>query len=509
MKKLLSFSLNKQSEEPLAHQLERNLRAAIIAGQIEPGQKLPGIRSIAEELDISVATVRLALDGLTAHGLVTAKHGTGNYVSEEAPQRLAGLTTDKSSATNTTVIAAARLDGVSDGSKVPPSTLSARAQLIDRLFDAEDFHSRYDDSVEIDFRPGAPPLIDTADNKHWQRVLAQWCREAPFTALKSCEPGGLPSLRESLAIWLRQTRGVICDQENIVIVNGAQQARHLLARLLIDKGTTIAFEDPGSIFAKLSFTSQGAALKAIPVDDSGLPTSELDAIECKLIYVSPSAQFPTGAMLTPHRRRQVARWARKTGALIMEDDNNCEFQYDCRPSPSIQSMAPESTIYLGSFSQNLAPSLRLGYLVVPNSLREPVSRMKWLADRYSSPIIQHLLDTLIRSGFLEKHLLRSRAVSEYKRKVLLNELQDPLAEIFRFIPVKGGLHQTVWLHSTVDDTRLAARCFQKGVGVVPVSPCFIERSRPGLMLNFSSLSDAQIRNGIKIICTTAGEIYDG
>ena len=377
-------------------------------------------------------------------------------------------------------------------------------------FARTNFHARYDEAVEIDFRVGAPPA-KILGGSGWQDALTRWSRRCIEIPRGHNNPAGLLELRQQIAKWLRQQRHLECDEENIFILSGAQQARNLICRLFVDQNTPVAFEEPGSLFARLCLESYGATIIPIHVDGSGLVTSELT--QCvkpipKILYLTPSAQFPTGAILSRSRRTQVAKWAQENNSLIIEDDNNCEFTYDSRQSAAVYSFAPERTIYIGTFSQLLEPSWRVSYLVLPRSMREPFYRLKWLSDRCSSPLVQELVLELMESGFLRRHLKKAQKSCEQRREIMLKELEKFPADLIQFSPTKGGLHQAVWFPSRVNDIEIFSRCFEKNVGVLPLSPYFAGNpAAPGILLNFSSLDEAQMKEGMNRIATVLEDAY--
>ena len=367
------------------------------------------------------------------------------------------------------------------------------------VFDKTPFFARYDEPVEIDFRAGHPPT-EALSGTAWENALSKWSDRCVNIPRGHNNPAGMLDLRRQIAKWIHQQRNIDCNEENIFIVNGAQQARNLICKLLVDSGTNVAFEDPGSMFAKLSFEGSGATICPVSVDGSGIIASELIDKEGRapdLVYLTPSAQFPTGAVLSRARRLQIAAWAKEHNVILIEDDNNCEFTYESRQSPALYSFAPENCIYIGTFSQLLEPSWRLAFLLVPDRMRDAFYRSKWLTDRCSSPLVQTLVLELMETGFLKRHLKRSQTLCESRREKLLHELGQISKDLVNYTNAKGGLHQALWLQSSINDIEIFQKCFEEGLGVLPISPYFQRQpAPPGLILSFSAVEEDKISDGI-------------
>jgi GntR family transcriptional regulator / MocR family aminotransferase len=506
---LENIALDEESSTPLFEQLAQEIRRVITHGAIVPGDKLPPIRTLSAQLNVSLATVRRAMEELESQGWIIKRHGGGTYVSDQAlvSKAVAGHGVSPSATGSSMVrpLALERGEGEAGDALV---ALTGPARRVNKHFDAAKFYARYDEKVDVDFRVGAPPA-NVFGGMRWSDSISDWVTDLVSLPREFTDPGGFMPLREAICSWLNSARGLRCTPENLFIVSGGQQARHIASRLLINAGTEVAIEDPGSMFARLMFQSYGATMVPVAVDDSGIVLDELNRCSAsKLLYLTPSAQFPTGGVLPMSRRERIASWAQSSDVFIIEDDNNCEFVYESRLPSAIASLAPDNTIYMGSLSQLFSPAWRVGYLVVPRRLRAITFRLKWLLDRCTTPIGQLLLWKLFKGKYLEQHAKRSRQAAELRRNSLIAALRDMELPGSTFTPVKGGLHQTVWLPAQINDVAVFEKCFDMGVGVLPVSPFYLTQpARPGVLLNFSAISDEQIRRGLSVIKEVIGELH--
>jgi len=334
----------------------------------------------------------------------------------------------------------------------------------------------------------------------WETALRAWIDECTHTTLKLTEPAGMPELREQVANWLRASRGMTCSANDIVIVNGAQEGRDLVARLLIDRGRPVVVEEPGSVMHRAFLQANGANLIPVNSDDSGLIIDELENVqEPALLYVCPSSQFPTGAVLSKNRRLHIIDWASINNSIIVEDDSGCEFTYESRVTSSIHSSdTHDRTIYISSLSHIIPPSWRVGFMVVPKRIRPTLVRLKSLTSRCTSPVVQRLVLKLFESGFMEEQVRKLQRICEQRRQAMLDELKTWPPELATYSPVKSGFLQTIWLPSAVGDVEIYRQCLDKGIAVVPVSPCFLKPpARPGLIINFAATPAEKMAEGLK------------
>src|SRR5918999_2602281 len=311
---------------PLRAQLEDQLRDAVRAGRLGPGAALPSSRALARELSVSRGVVVEVYAQLAAEGYLVARQGAPTRVSEAA-------------------------------SPGPGATPAAAAERPPRY----------------DFRTGRPD-ISMFPRGAWLASLRRALRDAPDARLDYGDPRGAPELRGALARYLGRVRGVACDPERVVVTSGMAQGMALFARALTAGGARrIAMEDPSSAPGRAQLAANGLEIVPIPVDEDGLRTQTLGAVEVGAVMITPAHQFPLGVVLAPARRAALLDWAAHTGAVVLEDDYDAEYRYDRQPVGAVQGLAPELVAYAGSTSKTLAPGLRLGWLVVPDHLLDAVT----------------------------------------------------------------------------------------------------------------------------------------
>ena len=322
------------------------------------------------------------------------------------------------------------------------------------------------------------------------------------------DPRGDPALRRALQAYLARAKGLACDVEQLVIVNGSQQAIDLCARLLVDPGETVVVENPGYRMAHHVFEAAGAVLHGVDVDPQGLQTDALDQVtQARLAYVTPTHQFPLGSFLAVSRRNALLRWAAARDAWIIEDDYDSEYRFGVRPEATLQSMDERGlVIYVGTFSKTLSPQLRLGYMVLPARLASLFAAAKRLVDRHAPSAPQRTLAALLESGVYERHVRRIRRMQHARQSALLASLQQHLAGRITVQGAASGLHVVAWIEgfTSRQEGALVAAGLREGVQVHPLSPLYVadphpsKASRPaGLVLGYALLTPAQIEQGVR------------
>jgi GntR family transcriptional regulator/MocR family aminotransferase len=469
---------------PIYRQIYERLREGIMSGEFPPGTRLPSTRALATELGVSRRTALVSYEQLLAEGYVVGRVGSGTAV---AP----GLTASRGLPSRRATDGRARrpLRLASFGRRLADSVQSFRGALSGAAL-------RYDFRYPL-------PAVDVFPWVQWRRLTARCLRQASIGFLSYGPPQGYEPLRSAIAQYLYRSRGFTCDPAHIIIVGGSQQALDLTARVLVDPDDTIVIEDPQYPGARQVFAAAGARLVPIAVDAKGLDPGKLGARGggARLAYVTPSHQFPTGAVLPLERRLALLHWAEKTGALVVEDDYDSEYRFQGHPIAAIKSLDHAGrVIYIGTFSKLVFPALRLGYLVVPSELAPAFAAAKFLADRHAPTIEQAVMAEFIVEGHFDRLLRRLRKRVAARRTALLEALHDYLGDRVTVSGTNAGIHVLLWLRDVPPGElpTLVGRAAAAGVGVYPSTPCYMTPPPRGeLVLAYASMSAEDIRSGIR------------
>jgi GntR family transcriptional regulator/MocR family aminotransferase len=315
------------------------------------------------------------------------------------------------------------------------------------------------------------------------------------------DPAGYRPLREAIATHLGAFRGVRCSADQIIMVHGVQQGLDLAARTLLEPGDPVGMEDPGYPGARGAFLAAAASVMSVPVDAEGLRVRELKHLPAvpRIVYVSPSHQFPLGVAMGWQRRLSLLRWARRHGAWIVEDDYDSEYRYRGRPLTALRGLDEDDRVlYLGTFSKTLLPTLRSGYLVLPHDLVEPFLRLRVQVDLFPPLLEQMMLTDFLGEGHFARHIRRMRKLYRRRRDCLLAEGRRRLAGRLELIADETGLRLVGWLPSNADDTRVARVAAEWEVECLPISMFYqAAPPRPGLVLGFAASDEAAIRAGVE------------
>jgi len=332
----------------------------------------------------------------------------------------------------------------------------------------------------------------------WRRMLLRHARRTSVRALDYGPTGGSVALREAISVHLRRTRAVLCDPSQVIVVSGSQQALDLVARVLIERGDRIAVEDPCYQGTREVLRASGARLLAVPVDRDGLNPGRLPE-GTRMVFVTPSHQFPTGAILSLPRRLQLVDWARRVDALVVEDDYDGEYRYEDQSLQSLQGLDAEGrVIYIGTFSRTVFSSLRIGYLVVPKPLISVFTSAKWLCDRHTATLEQETLAEFITSGLYERHLRRVRRRNAARREALREAIGKYLGDRVEVTGFGAGAHVALWPAARVSETDVIAAAAKLGVAVYGISRYFLSAPpRKGFMLGYSRMTENDIREGVR------------
>ncbi|HJS47624.1 MAG TPA: PLP-dependent aminotransferase family protein, partial [Gemmatimonadales bacterium] len=376
----------------------------------------------------------------------------------------------------------------------PPRRLSACAG---RLGDLGWFEEHHADRVRA-FRANQPAL-DLFPTALWAQVAARRLRRAPPGLLLGCEPMGHLLLREEVARYLVTSRGARCAPEQVAIVSGVQEALDVVARLLLDPGDRVAMESPGYLGATRVFEAAGAAISPVRVDAEGLDPADPALRGVRLVYLTPAHQFPLGAALGLSRRLALLEWAAASGALVLEDDYDSEYRYSGKPLPALQGLDQHGQVLLaGSFGKVLFPSLRLGYLVVPPDLVDPVRSLLSITRRHAPLLDQAVLADFLAGGHFGRHLRRMREVYSERLGVLTECVGMRLAGLLDLPPVEAGLQTVGLLRGGIRGRAAAEVAAARGLEVTDIGRYSHGRAAPeGLVLGFAAVPPAEIRRGVR------------
>ncbi|HEY1470500.1 MAG TPA: PLP-dependent aminotransferase family protein [Candidatus Acidoferrum sp.] len=465
--------LSRTSSTPLTRQIYSWFRQAILQGTMRCGERLPSTRELAEHLHISRTVAVLAYEQLLAEGFIAGRGGSGTYVSE----------------------------GLATGPRSVPATL-AKVKLSSFGHSVEAATSRVNypnarASLHFDFAYGQSN-VEIFPFEMWRRMLLRHARMAPVRELDYGPAAGSRALREAIAVHLRRSRAVACDASQVIVVSGSQQALDLIARVLIEPGDRVAIENPIYQGTSEILRTAGARLLPVPVDREGLRPASLPK-HARMAFVTPSHQFPTGAVLPLARRLELLDWARRKDAVVVEDDYDGEFRYQEQPLESLQGLDTEGrVIYIGTFSRTIFSALRIGYLIVPRSLVAAFTSAKWLCDRHTATLEQETLAEFIASGLYERHLRRVRRRNAANRDVLMESIHRHLGNRVEVTGDGAGAHIVLWPRKQISESSVIEKAAARGVGVYAISGYFLTRpSRSGLMLGYSRMTKEQIREGIR------------
>ncbi len=338
----------------------------------------------------------------------------------------------------------------------------------------------------------------------WKQLTAQRLRLQGESLLRYGDPQGYLPLREAIAAHVHQTRGVICDARQVIVLTSSQQALQLIATLLLDSGDSVWMEEPGYTGARNAFISAGAALTPVAVDGDGLRVDP-SLPDPRLIYLTPSHQYPTGAALSLARRLALLALADRQQAWIVEDDYDSEFHYDGLPIPAMQGLDRRGRVlYLGTFSKSLFPSLRLAYLIVPPTLVDAFVTARTVYDGHSAQLMQAVTAEFIRQGHFAAHIRYMRQLYRSRRDTLLAEVREKLGHFATPAPAAGGLQLSVWLPPG-QEAALSRQAQRLGILTPGLTAQYqtAQAQRDGWLLGFSALTPGEIRSAVERLAQIA------
>ncbi len=469
-------ALDRSSVTPLHRQLYNQLREAILSGRLNAGTRLPSTRELADELSLARNTVLNAFDQLYAEGYLTRRVGDGTYVSKELPDDLLHV----KRARNVRQYTRRNGRSLSTWGKAVASVSVSPGNYI---------------GPPRPFRTGTPAL-DAFPYKLWGRLLAQRWKDSGRAIIPYGDSAGYLPLRKAIASYLSTTRGVRCVAEHVIITCGSLHALEIIARVILETGDSAWIEDPGFLGARAALKAAGAQLVPVPVDADGLnPARGIERCsDPRLIYVTPSHQYPLGMTLALSRRLELLRFAAKTGAWIVEDDYDSEFRYLGQPLAALQGLDTEQrVIYVGTFSKVLFPSVRIGYIIAPPDLVDAFVHARSIGGHQSQMLDQAVLADFITGGHFVRHLRKMRKLYAERQQVLLRAARRELNGLLELNPSDAGMHLIGWLRNGVDDVAAARAAFAKGVEVTPLSAYCIEpQTRGALRLGYTGYTSKEI-----------------
>ncbi|MBN9298624.1 MAG: PLP-dependent aminotransferase family protein [Filimonas sp.] len=475
---LSGIKLSRKSSEPLYAQLYAQLREMIIHGRLRAGDRLPAGRTLAEELGISRVIVSQTYEQLTIEGYLIGKTGSGTFVADTLPDHL---------------LHAGKLKVVSPKPKKEPvvnineSTVRLPASSTENEI--------------VPFHLGVPSL-DSFPFKIWHQIGNKVLKDLKKQNLGYNNTLGYWPLRKAIASYLRLSRAVQCEAEQVIIVTGAQQGMNLVAQCLLKRGDKVCIEDPGYFGAASAFANAGVEMCPVPVREDGFDVDYAQATykNIKLAYVTPSHQFPLGYTLSQEKRKQLLAWAEANDTWILEDDYDSEYRYEGRPLPSLQGLDTcGRVIYCGTFSKVLFPALRLGYLVLPSAeMVQGFKKIKQIIDTQPPLMEQLILCSFMEEGYFLRHIRKMRLLYAERLNTLLTLVKDQLSEFLTPNTSQSGMHLLCWLSDDIDAAKLKAEVRKEKVFVSFPSEYTIQHHMPpSITLGFPAFTKYRLKLGVE------------
>lgn len=466
----------------IKEQFYQVIKEMILTGELKAGRKLPSSRTFSEMMAISRNSVLSGLERLCDEGYLTTRQGAGTFVAPVIPDEM--------------IHTAAVAPSPQAAREKSRPRLDPQTQVMKQLWDATLPHSGQNLTFNIGI--GCTDLFPYA---LWGRLSGRLWRQYRQLDGRHNEVMGYRPLRRALCDYVRTTRGLNCTEEQILIVSGTQQAMNLAAQVLLQKGDEVWLDEPGYDGALGAFTSMGAVIRPVSGDKQGMDIASgiRQWPGAKMIFTSPSHQFPLGGTLSLSRRMALLEWAAERDAWIFEDDYNSEFRYAAQPIQALQGLDQhQRVIYAGTFSKMMFPGFHLGFLVVPEHLVEPFKIAKYYADTRTAYLDQTLLATFIAEGHYARHVRRVRKACHERQRVMTEAIRLYLPDIFSVEPADSGIHLVCWLAEHLDEAVILAHCRQAGLGAQPLARyCQTQPEKQAILFGFAAHTPAEIVDGIR------------
>lgn len=475
--------IDRTAAEPLHEQLYRQIRDELRSGSFTGGaSRLPSSRALAVDLGISRLTVNLAFSKLYGEGYLRSKARSGTFVAHPLPDTF--LTADKPKERRR----------VEQRPRISGRARAIPDQRVGKQFDLGALGA----GAGVSLVPGLP-AVDEFPIDIWERLRSQVLAQKGVHLLRHASSRGDADLRKAVATYLCDFRGARCHPDQILIVGGMQQAMLISAMALLDPGEPVWIEDPGFHQARRVFILAGAKVVPKPLDHEGIVIARLPKeSQPKIIHVTPSHQYPLGMTMSFKRRSALLDFARAHNAFIFEDDFYAEFRFTGPPLPCLQGIDNFSrVIYAGTMSKILYPSLRLGYVVAPEQLIDPLVKIRSTIDQHSSAIDQATLARFITEGFFLSHVKRMRKLYAERREFFIKEFNKLLSDRFILQVPEAGLNFVGWLRCDADFARVARVRAEIGIKPFPLSfYCIQAKLEPAFVFGFAAWTPAQIRESL-------------
>lgn len=477
---LNAIRIDRSSSRAISVQLYMALRETILSGGLRPGERLPATRTLAQEVGVSRTTVIDAVDRLVTEGMVVSRVGAGTYVSETMARQQA-------------------LTALGDAPDIRPA-----APRLSRVLSAGDaaYAPRTRLPHEARAFVTALPALDAFPMGHWARLSARHLRGDRSAVMGYGEPQGLAELRHAIAAHLGALKGIRCTADQIFVTCGAQHAFSLIGRLFLNPGDKVWMENPGALGARNALVSEGADLVPVDVDAQGLVVADglARAPDFRLAFVTPSHQQPLGHVLSLSRRFELLGAAETAGAMIIEDDYDGEFSHDNAMQPTLYGTDTRGRVlYVGTFSKTLFPSLRLGFVLVPEHMVATFDRMFRLWASGPSSLVQAVVADFICEGHFATHIRMMRLLYKARHDALI-EAGRSLPGAIRLRETASGFYTCADLDPGIDEQTVVAQAAERGVVVAPLGKyCLTPAGRSGLVLGFGCAPPEDIVRGIRIL----------